>query len=110
MSSPEKPSRMDIEAAVQTLIRAAGDNPDREGLVDTPARVARAYRDWFSGYPLTVVFRQSVTHVVLPAPAADRDSPGLCQLGQPTSCCKSALVESARQRFRFRSSIPTSLK
>lgn len=47
-----KPSRMDIEAAVRTLIRAAGDNPEREGLVDTPARVARAYREWFSGYAI----------------------------------------------------------
>lgn len=42
----------EIEAAVRTLIRAAGDNPDREGLVDTPARVARAYREWFSGYAI----------------------------------------------------------
>lgn len=45
-----KPSPVEIEAAVRTLIRAAGDNPEREGLVDTPARVARAYREWFSGY------------------------------------------------------------
>lgn len=47
-----KPDRADIESAVRTLIRAAGDNPDREGLVDTPARVARAYREWFSGYAI----------------------------------------------------------
>ncbi|MBY0519080.1 MAG: GTP cyclohydrolase I FolE [Sphingomonas sp.] len=47
-----KPDRADIEGAVRTLIRAAGDNPDREGLVDTPARVARAYREWFSGYAI----------------------------------------------------------
>ena len=40
------------EAAVRTLLRWAGDDPDREGLRDTPARVARAYRDWFSGYAL----------------------------------------------------------
>ncbi len=38
------------EAAVRTLLRWAGDNPDREGLLDTPKRVAKAYRDWFSGY------------------------------------------------------------
>ncbi|MEM9532839.1 MAG: GTP cyclohydrolase I FolE [Pseudomonadota bacterium] len=44
------PSRADAEAAVRTLLRWAGDNPDREGLLDTPARVARAYEDWFSGY------------------------------------------------------------
>lgn len=39
-----------VEQAVRTLIRAAGDDPDREGLRDTPARVARAYGEWFSGY------------------------------------------------------------
>lgn len=49
-ASHGQPSRTDIEAAVRTLIRAAGDDPDREGLVDTPARVARAYDEWFSGY------------------------------------------------------------
>ena len=38
------------EAAVRTLLRWAGDDPSREGLCDTPKRVARAYRDWFSGY------------------------------------------------------------
>lgn len=37
-------------AAIRTLLRWAGDDPQREGLRDTPARVARAYRDWFSGY------------------------------------------------------------
>ena len=47
-----KPSREEIESAVRTLITAAGDNPDREGLVDTPARVARAYDEWFSGYAI----------------------------------------------------------
>jgi GTP cyclohydrolase I len=40
----------DAEAAVRTLIRWAGDDPDREGLLDTPARVARAYRELFAGY------------------------------------------------------------
>ena len=44
------PGRAEIEAAVRTLIAAAGDDPDREGLSDTPARVARAYSEWFSGY------------------------------------------------------------
>ena len=38
------------ESAVRTLLRWAGDDPSREGLLDTPTRVARAYRDWFSGY------------------------------------------------------------
>src|SRR5947209_19610877 len=40
----------DVREAVRTLIRWAGDDPTREGLVDTPARVARAYREWFQGY------------------------------------------------------------
>ncbi|HEV2867198.1 MAG TPA: GTP cyclohydrolase I, partial [Allosphingosinicella sp.] len=45
-----RPSRFEVERAVRTLIAAAGDDPDREGLRDTPARVARAYGEWFSGY------------------------------------------------------------
>ena len=44
------PSREEAEEAVHTLLRWAGDDPAREGLRDTPARVARAYEDWFSGY------------------------------------------------------------
>ena len=46
----DRPSRSDAEDAVRTLIRWAGDNPDRQGLSGTPARVARAYEEWFSGY------------------------------------------------------------
>ena len=45
-----KPSQAEAEAAVQTLIRWAGDDPCREGLQDTPRRVARAYQAFFSGY------------------------------------------------------------
>jgi GTP cyclohydrolase IA len=48
--APAWPNRSDIEQAVRTLIAAAGDDPYREGLRDTPARVARAYGEWFSGY------------------------------------------------------------
>ena len=44
------PSRAEAEEAVRTLIRWAGDDPGREGLADTPARVVRAFSDWFSGY------------------------------------------------------------
>jgi GTP cyclohydrolase I len=44
------PTRDEAEAAVRTLLRWAGDDPTREGLTDTPARVARAFEDWFSGY------------------------------------------------------------
>jgi GTP cyclohydrolase I len=46
----EPPSQAEAEAAVRTLIRWAGDNPDREGLLDTPARVARSYGELFAGY------------------------------------------------------------
>jgi len=46
----EKPSREEAEKAVRTLIRWAGDDPCREGLVDTPSRVVRAYGEWFAGY------------------------------------------------------------
>ncbi len=45
-----RPSRADAEQAVTTLIRWAGDDPDREGLIETPARVVRAYEEWFAGY------------------------------------------------------------
>jgi GTP cyclohydrolase IA len=46
----DRPSRAEAEAAVRTLIRWAGDDPDREGLKGTPARVVGAYREWFAGY------------------------------------------------------------
>jgi GTP cyclohydrolase I len=45
-----RPSRLEAERAIRTLLLWAGDDPDREGLLDTPARVARAFEDWFSGY------------------------------------------------------------
>ena len=47
---PRKPSRKQAEEAVHTLLLWAGEDPGREGLLDTPKRVARAYEDWFSGY------------------------------------------------------------
>lgn len=59
MSAPDKKTpmderngigRMQAEEAVRTLLRWAGDDPSREGLVDTPKRVVNAYGDWFSGY------------------------------------------------------------
>lgn len=45
-----KPTQEKAEEAVRTLLLWAGDDPKREGLQDTPARVARAYKDWFKGY------------------------------------------------------------
>ncbi|MEK9706966.1 MAG: GTP cyclohydrolase I FolE [Alphaproteobacteria bacterium] len=44
------PDRAEAEEAVRTLLRWAGDDPNREGLVDTPARVARAFDEFFAGY------------------------------------------------------------
>ena len=46
----ERPSRAEAEDAVRTLIRWAGDDPARPGMVATPARVVRAYEEWFAGY------------------------------------------------------------
>ncbi|OEJ69365.1 GTP cyclohydrolase I FolE [Magnetovibrio blakemorei] len=45
-----RPDRTEAEQAVRTLIQWAGDNPDREGLLDTPARVVRAFEEYFQGY------------------------------------------------------------
>ncbi|MBI3443843.1 MAG: GTP cyclohydrolase I FolE [Magnetospirillum sp.] len=45
-----RPSRAEAEEAVRTMLRWAGDDPDREGLVGTPDRVVRAYEEFFSGY------------------------------------------------------------
>jgi len=49
---PARPTRAAAEDAVRTLLQWAGDDPAREGLLDTPKRVVDAYRDWFSGYAL----------------------------------------------------------
>ncbi|HEY1940542.1 MAG TPA: GTP cyclohydrolase I FolE [Roseiarcus sp.] len=60
--APARPSRADAEAAVRTLIAWAGDDPEREGLIDTPRRVVKAYEELFGGYgedaakPLSRVF------------------------------------------------------
>jgi GTP cyclohydrolase I len=46
----KRPTTSEAEEAVRTLLRWAGDDPEREGLLDTPSRVVRAYRQWFRGY------------------------------------------------------------
>ncbi len=51
-TASDRPSQAEVEAAVRVLLRWTGDNPDREGLVDTPRRVAKAYREMFSGYDM----------------------------------------------------------
>ncbi len=58
--SETRPSREEAMAAVRTLIAWTGDNPDREGLKDTPKRVVNAYAEWFAGYtqdPVEVLSR-----------------------------------------------------
>jgi GTP cyclohydrolase I len=50
--TPEQVDRHEAEEAVRTLLRWAGEDPSREGLLDTPKRVVDAYRDWFSGYAI----------------------------------------------------------
>lgn len=45
-----KPTKKQAEEAVRTLLRWAGDDPEREGLIDTPGRVTRAFGQWFAGY------------------------------------------------------------
>ena len=49
-SNDLKPSREEAEDAIRTLLRWAGDDPNREGLLDTPARVVRSYEEFFAGY------------------------------------------------------------
>jgi GTP cyclohydrolase I len=48
----DRPSQEEVEAAVYTLLRWTGDNPEREGLKDTPKRVAKAFREMFGGYDM----------------------------------------------------------
>ena len=45
-----RPERADVEAAIRTIIRWSGDDPGRDGLIETPARVARAFEEYFAGY------------------------------------------------------------
>jgi GTP cyclohydrolase I len=49
-ASLPRPTQEEAESAIRTLLLWAGDNPGREGLQDTPKRVAKAYREWFAGY------------------------------------------------------------
>lgn len=56
-----KPSKEEAMAAVKTLLRWAGDNPEREGLIDTPKRVVEAYEEFFAGYNLDPVDELSRT-------------------------------------------------
>ncbi len=53
--SSTRPTQAEAEEAVRTLLRWAGDDPHREGLLETPARVARSYRELFAGYEIDPV-------------------------------------------------------
>jgi GTP cyclohydrolase I len=63
-----RPNQAEAEAAVRTLIEWAGDDPDREGLVETPNRVVRAYEEFFAGYTqdpvalLTTTFEETANY------------------------------------------------
>jgi GTP cyclohydrolase IA len=54
-ATTDRPTREEAEQAIRTLLRWAGDDPTREGLIDTPARVARAYEEFFAGYAVDPV-------------------------------------------------------
>jgi len=47
---PDRPTRADVEQAIRTIIRFTGEDPERDGLKDTPSRVAKAYEEYFKGY------------------------------------------------------------
>ena len=55
MNQPPRPTQTEAEEAVRTLLRWAGDDPNREGLRDTPARVVRSYLELFGGYEVDPV-------------------------------------------------------
>jgi GTP cyclohydrolase IA len=54
-TTTDRPTREEAEEAIRTLLRWAGDDPEREGLLDTPGRVARAYEEFFEGYGIDPV-------------------------------------------------------
>src|SRR5262252_7295954 len=49
-TSSDQPERAEVEKAFRTIIQWTGDNPDRDGLIETPARMARAFEEFFAGY------------------------------------------------------------
>jgi len=58
VAASERPDRAEVEDAVRTIIRWTGDDPQRDGLIETPSRVARAFEEFFIGYsqnPVTVL-------------------------------------------------------
>ena len=55
-NNESRASRSEAEAAIRTLISWAGDSPDRSGVLETPARVAKAFEEWFAGYAIDLSF------------------------------------------------------
>jgi GTP cyclohydrolase I len=49
-ATSDRPDRAEVEAAIRTIIKWTGDDPDRDGLIETPSRVARAFEEFFVGY------------------------------------------------------------
>ena len=69
----QRPSQPEAEDAVRTLIRWAGDDPDREGLKGTPGRVVRAYKEWFSGYDEDPNTLRTLRHLDFPPATSLRE-------------------------------------
>ena len=79
-----RPTQAQAEQAVRTLIKWAGDDPHREGLLETPARVARAYREWFAGYD-----EEPAEHLLRTfEEAGDYDGPVVLRDIPFRSCCE----------------------
>lgn len=83
-----RPSRDEAEAAVRTMIRWTGDDPDREGVMGTPARVVRAYEDFYAGYDQdpAAILRKALE------PAADYDEMVLLKNIRVESHCEHHMV------------------
>ena len=61
LSPDQRPSREEAEAAVRTLLEFIGENPDRDGLLETPARVVKSYEEFFAGYDMDAAKELSKT-------------------------------------------------
>jgi GTP cyclohydrolase I len=95
-------SQAQAEDAVRTLLRWAGEDPAREGLLDTPKRVAKAYRDWFGGYradPRDIEFESHCEHHM--APIIGKAHVGYLPDGKVVGISKLArVVEAYARRFQ----------
>ena len=76
-----RPSRELVEEAVSTLIRWSGDDPEPEGLIATPARVARAYEEWFSDMTRTPRISERLLLFCVANPPPPRNGPDPGRVG-----------------------------